>query len=224
MKPLPEGARTKNTKGNKETCRWCDDTGYVIYDSGDPHDEEWAKKVRHLTLKERHEQKLYRTNYGEAMAPCPYCEQGWCEEHPKTEKRKGEKAGYEASRITSPWGEDGFWASRDEKELVAAKKTADVLPLEENARRMRELMLRFHDTAMETKKERALSRLGEVENVEGLLRSPPNISQFEPVPPAEEKPDDGLWEARLQAAEESPGNPEDVAVESNEAVAAPADR
>jgi hypothetical protein len=197
MKRLAPEALKKNAgRHPSQTCRYCDDTGYVVWDTGDPHDAEWAKKVRGLTLQQRHEQKLYRANYGEAMVPCPYCERGYHEEFPKTEKRKGEKAGGEASRIASPWGEDGFWASRDVSEIVPAKQTMDYLPIEENARRMRELMLCFHETAVEAQAERSHHPPDETE-MQHLLSRPEFITDFEPEVLQEEIEED----AKLELAE-----------------------
>ncbi len=71
----------------------------------------------------------------EQSAPCPFCEAGFREEFPipKADNKRP---------TTPPWGPEGFWRGRDpmESEIQPAyPKGFAPLPIEENARRMREL-------------------------------------------------------------------------------------
>lgn len=98
--------RTANLSG-KERCRFCADSGWVEVGTGDPHDEEWLRRVRGMSTEKRLALGLNRTVYGEVVAPCPKCEQGGVNEFP----RDG-RDGTPGDKLT-PWGKDGYWQGRD---------------------------------------------------------------------------------------------------------------
>lgn len=125
MKTIPEEARVKNTGRFPETCRWCGDSGYVHV--GTSHSS--AVRPNGETC---------RLDY-EEHGPCPYCLRGFYEEFPPP--RPADK---EATRVKPPWGDGGFWAFREQVDLVPAREgPREFLSSAENARRLRELAARM---------------------------------------------------------------------------------
>jgi hypothetical protein len=109
----PSGAR-------KEHCGYCGDDGWVVVDKGNaprsPEDYASLHKLREDNPGLRYDV------YGEALAPCPYCEQG------------------HANEFSGYFGPEGWWRGRpDLAAQLEREPERHELPPGENMRRLREL-------------------------------------------------------------------------------------
>lgn len=130
----------ENSGQEKQDCAFCANSGWVVYDTGDPLGEaweQWRREVNGIPLAERRRRGLDREIYGEALAPCPHCEQGKSNEYP-TKTHDG-RPGY----LLTPWGSQGFWRGKATGDLRPVDTGSRVLSKAENARRMRELERRL---------------------------------------------------------------------------------
>lgn len=113
-------------------CAFCDNTGWVVVDTGTPLGKEWetwATQVKGMPVPERQRKQLTRDIYGEALGPCPHCERGKTLEFPQEGRGR--------------WGKDGYWRGKSTSFLHPERTNDAPLPLSENKKRMRELGQRF---------------------------------------------------------------------------------
>jgi hypothetical protein len=90
-------------------CVYCRNGGWVVVETGNepanPEDFTKFREAQRLRVKAR---KQPMATYGEAYAPCPYCDLG---EHFEFPPEKPARRGEPKRRM--PYGPDGFWASHE---------------------------------------------------------------------------------------------------------------
>lgn len=108
----------------KEHCRYCGDDGWVVVDRGNaPRTDEDFDALSKLRRDNPH---LRYHVYGDALAPCPFCEQGHANEY----------SGY--------YGTEGWWQGRDPADFgVVEHPPYEPMPAGENLRRIRDLTERL---------------------------------------------------------------------------------